>query len=187
MEPGFEKVCTKCGTLNDSRTLMCIRCGANLEMSAENKYAMFKGKMINETWFLILFAFIFGAYAFGTVVYVFPWIHDKLVWLCDEYVFNFYGKSDIIYIALEVIYSLIICLLNYATIAIILYSMLSSKFMKRSKFNILSVLMFCFIVLSFLGLTIYKHGLNIVIIIEHLISVLFVFPYIKGRLLKRSI
>ena len=45
---GNEKVCRRCGTLNHIKATMCIRCGENLEISEEDKYKLFKGKVCSE-------------------------------------------------------------------------------------------------------------------------------------------
>ena len=47
MENGTEKVCRRCGTLNDARSLMCVRCGSGLDVTEEQKYNMFKGNLIS--------------------------------------------------------------------------------------------------------------------------------------------
>lgn len=187
METGREKVCTICGTLNDERSLMCVRCGKALEISEEKKYQTFKNKMINEKLFLFLFAVLFLLYSFGVVFYVGPWFYDKLIWLGEKYIFNLFENSDVIFLSLEVIYTLFLCLVNYIAIAAILYSVIGSKLMKKSKLNGSCIFIFIYMILNFMLMTLYKNKFDYILIIKHFMSVIVMFPYIKEKILKRSI
>jgi len=187
METGNEKVCRRCGTLNDERSLMCVRCGETLEMSEEKKSEIFKGRILSEKTLIFLFVILFTAYSFGAIFYVFPWIYNKLIWVIETYMFNLFKKFDLIYIIIEVLYSLIIFLINYIAVAIILYYIVGSKLTKKSKLNGTCVFIFLYMILCFILMTIYKHKIDYVIMIEHLMSVIITFPYIKRRVIKRSI
>lgn len=187
MEDAHEKVCRRCGALNDERSLMCVRCGETLEMTEEKKYEVFKGKMLSSKLFLFLFAVSFIVYSFGVIFYGFPWIYDKLLWLGETYIFNLYEELNILYIMLEVLYTTIVFVFNYATIAIILYSVIGSRLMKKSKLNGTCTFVFIYMILSFILMTIYKHKLDYIIIIEHFMSIIITFPYIKMKILRRSI
>lgn len=187
METGSEKVCRRCGTLNDSRSLMCVRCGESLEISEEKKYEMFKDKILSEKLLVFLFVILFTVYSFGVIFYAFPWVYDKLLWLIETYVLKLSEGLDLIYVMMEVLYSSIILLINYAVVAIILYSIIGSKLTKKSKLNGTCIFVFIYMILIFILMTIYKHNLDYVIIIEHFMSIIMTFPYIKGRIIKRSI
>lgn len=187
METGNEKVCAKCGTLNDERSLMCVRCGQTLEVSEEKKYEMFKDKVLSEKLLVFLFVILFTTYSFGVIFYAFPWIHSKLLWFAETYIFNLFESLDLIYIMIEVLYSLLALLINYAVIAIIMYSIIGSKLTKSSKVNGTCIFIYVYMVLSFILMTIYKHKIDYVIIIEHFMSIIILFPYIKEKIIKRSI
>jgi len=187
METGNEKVCRRCGTLNDARSSMCVRCGETLEMPEEKKYELFKDKIISEKLLVFLFIILFTAYSFGAVFYAFPWVYNKLLWLVETYLFKTLGKLDLIYIMIEVLYALIVFLVNYAMVAIFLNSIIGLKLTKKRKLNGTCVVMFVYMILIFISMTIYKHKIDYLIIIEHFVSILMTFPYIKGRIIKRSI
>jgi len=187
MNTGSEKVCRRCGALNDERSLVCVRCGEMLEISEEKKYEVFKDKMLSEKWFLFLFTILFLIYSFGAIFYIGPWLYNRLICLGEKYIFNLFEKLDLIFLSLEVLYTLFLSVVNYIAIAIILYSAISSKVMKRDKLNRTCIATYIFMILCFIIMTIYKHKFNYVIIIEHFMSIIIAFPYIKRIILKRSI
>ena len=183
MNTGQEKICTKCGSLNDERSLVCVRCGETLEMSEEKKYKTFKNKLINEKLFLFLFIVLFLLYSFGLFFYIGPWFYNKLIWIGEKYLFSLFENLDLIFLSFEVIYTLFLGLINYIAIAIIIYSIINSKLMKKSKLNSTCIIM----TLTFIGMSIYKHNFDYVIIIESFMSLIITFPYIKRQILKRSV
>ena len=186
MEIGHEKVCTRCGTLNDERSLMCVRCGETLEMSEENRYKTFKGKMLNEKLFLFLFMILFLFYSSGMIFYVSPWLQNQLLLLSEKYLIGVFGNSYWILVSLEIIYTIFLSVANYIAIAIILYSVLGTKLMKKSQLNSSCIIIYVFMILSFMIMSIYQHKLNYTIIIEHFMSLIMTFSYIKMKILKRS-
>ena len=181
-----EKVCRRCGTLNDSRSLMCVRCGAGLEISEEEKYEILKGRLASGLKIFLLFAIFFGAYIYGMLSYITPWFDDKLLLLGESFVFEFYNNETLTYIILEVIYTLCLSLVNFVTVVLLLEMIINNKLLRINRVNIIYWFISLFVLLETGILTYYLHGSNYIIIIEHLVSVAVTIPYIKKKLHKRS-
>lgn len=187
MDNDHEKVCRRCGTLNDERSLMCMRCGDMLDVSEEKKYAIFKGKMISEKLFLFLFIILFVAYSFGMIFYAAPCLYEKIVLFGNEYVFNFYHNPILTKIVSEVIYTICLLLINLIFVSLIIDIVINAKLIKRNKVTSTCVVMFIAMTLSFISLTIYKYKFNYVIILEHFASLIVAYPYISRKVFKRSV
>lgn len=186
MENGREKVCRRCGTLNDERQMMCVRCGEMLEVTEEKKYSLLKERMMSEKLLVFLFIILFAAYSYGIIFYAFPWIHEKLLLLGDTFIFEFYNNPKLTYIVTETIYTLCLYCSNFIAIFLIIETVINTKLIKRRKVNGTCTFIFFIILLCFGLMIIYKYKFDYVIIIEYLVSIIFLFPYIKKKIYKKS-
>ena len=187
MVNGTEKVCRRCGTLNDSRSLMCMRCGGMLEVTEEEKYGMFKGRLISGKVLSFLFAILFAAYSFGIIFFGLPFVKDKLFLLKDTFIFDFYNNANLAYIALESIYTVCVFLINFIAVALIFYVIGNMKVIKKVQVTRIRVFIYLYMLVCMALITICKYGFDYVIILEHLASIIVIFPYIKRKLLKKSV
>lgn len=187
MENGTEKVCRRCGTLNDGRSLMCMRCGGMLEVTEEEKYGMFKGRLISGKMLSFLFVILFTAYLFGAIFYAGPWIDNKLLLFGETFIFDFYNNIDLTYITLEAIYTVCIFLMNSIAVSLIFYIISNSKVLKKVQVNPTRIFIYAYMLISVVLITVYKHQIDYVIILEHLVSIIIIFPYIKRKLFEKSV
>ena len=187
VETGNEIVCRRCGTLNDERSLMCMRCGEMLEMTEEKKYEIFKGKMMSEKTLIFLFIILFTAYSFGIIFHAAPWIYSKLLSFGQTYIFNFYNNANLTYITLETMYTIFLVIINSIMFSLLIDIIINSKLIKRLTANSTCIIIFIYMILCFVSMTIYKHNLNYVIILEHLVSIIIIFPYVRKKIFRRSI
>lgn len=186
METGNEKVCRRCGTLNDERQMMCVRCGEVLEVTEEKKYSILKERMMSEKLLVFLFIILFAAYSYGIIFYAFPWVYEKLLLLGDTFIFEFYNNPKLTNIVIETIYTLCLYCSNYMVVFLILEIVINTKLIKRGKVNGTCVSIYFLMLLCFISMVVYKYNFNYVIIIEYLVSIIFLFSYIKKKILKRS-
>jgi len=180
------KVCRRCGTLNDPRSLMCVRCGSGLENAEEQKYEILKHRLISGVTVVFLFILLFSAYSYGMFFYVMPWIKSKLLLFGETFIFEYYNNPTVTYVALETIYTLCLYFINYFIVVILLEMIIGSKIVKIGSVRKTNLFICLFMLISVVGLTYCKYELDYVVIIEHLVSIIVIMPYIKKKLLKRS-
>ena len=187
METGTEKVCTRCGTLNNDKSLMCIRCGNSLEISEEKRRSIFKGKVRNEKLLGFIYIALFTVYLNLSVFYIGPWIANKVLGLSDIYVFEFYNNQMLTYVVLQTIFTIALFIINFIITYIILDIIFNKNFIKREKANSLCIFIYLYTTLSVALITYYKFNLNCDIMLEYLISFIAIFPYIRKKIFKRII
>lgn len=186
METGNEKVCKRCATLNDSRSLVCVRCGNELDETGEQKYDILKKRMMPSTLFVILFSIIFAICSYGLVFYVGPWFYDKFSSLGQTFIFDFYNNPKLMFLLIELAFTISISIINYVVVVLILEVVIGSKLLKKSKTTITTLSVYIFMLLIIGGMIIKKYSSIDIALLEYLISTVMVFPYIKKKILKRS-
>jgi len=179
-------VCRRCGTLNDSRSLMCVRCGNGLENTEEKKYEILKNRLISGVIVAFLFVLLFLACLYGVIFYVMPWIEGKLILFGESFVFEYYNNPTLTYVVLEAIYTLTLSMINYFTTIILLEIIIGSKILKANSVRKTNLFICLLVLTGAIGMTYYKYGLDYVVMIEHLVSVIVIMSYIKKKLFKRS-
>ena len=183
IEENQTKVCRRCATLNDSRSLMCVRCGGSLEITDEQKAEILKGRKISNFWFSILFVVLFTIYFYGIIFYVGPWFKEILQKFGESFIFDFYNNQTLTNITIEVIYVLCLLLLNSLVTILSLEVMVNNKLFDKNRINITSGFIFLYLFIGIPFLTYYKYGYDTVIIIEHLVGVIPVFSKVRKKLL----
>lgn len=183
----MEIVCKKCGTLNPPQSIMCIRCGQFLETEKVKKYQNMKGKLVSGSKIVIMYVLLFIIYIISLVYIISPFITKMLEQFGNSYIFEFYNNSDLTKTALETIYTIIVFLVNYIFIAIILEIIMHNKVIEFKRIKNVSFSIYFLTIISFLTITYLKFDLNSLLMLEHVISAIIVFPYIKRKLLKKCI
>lgn len=184
---GNEKVCRRCGTLNHIKATMCIRCGENLEISEEDKYKLFKGKVCSEKLLSLFFIILFSGYLYLSIYYIFPFLYEILGEFSKSDIFEFYNNRILTKFAIETMYLVGMFLINYFVIAVILDIIFNKRFIKREKVNSMSLILYFFMTILIASILAYKYLDNKALMLEILISFLAVFPYIKRKIFKRSV
>lgn len=187
MQNDVEKVCRRCGTLNDERSLMCVRCGGMLDVAEEQKYDLFKGRLISGKSLSFFFVVLFTMYLFGMVFYGGPWLEGKLLLFWEKYMLPFYNNANLTYITFETVYTIVILLINSIAVSLIMYMLTSTKLLRKYDTNSTRIFICIYVLVSAVLMTVLKHQLNYIIILEHLISVILILPRINKRILKISI
>ncbi|MBE6144218.1 MAG: hypothetical protein E7169_01440 [Firmicutes bacterium] len=183
----MEIVCQRCGTLNNEKGIMCMRCGEKLETDAATKLDKFKGRIISEKLVAFLYIIIFTAYLYFINFYFSPWFNSGLFKFGNSFIFEYYNDPNLTNITLHVIYVMVLFIINYIATIVILELILRNKLIKREKVN-----MFCFsvgiyIFISVAFVTFIKFKFEYIYILKHLISFMAICPYINRKMMKRSI
>ena len=184
---GNEKVCRKCGTLNNEKSMVCIRCGENLEIKEEDQYKLFKGKICSEKILSALYIILFSGYSYLVIYYVFPFLYEFLVNFSKSYIFDFYNNNLVTKITIETMFLTGMYLINFLVISIILDIIFNKRFIKRDKANSMSLILYFFKIILIAGLLFYKYQNPNIMMLEILISFLSIFPYIKRKIFKSSV
>ena len=184
---GNEKVCRRCGTLNNEKSTVCIRCGFNLEITEEEQKKIFSGKVCSEKVSALFYIILFSGYLYSVIYYIFPLFYELLEKFSKSYIFEFYNNNLVTEIAIEVMFLTGMYIINFLAISVILDVIFNKRFIKREKANTMSLILYFFKTFLIGGLLFYKYKSPNMIMLEILISFLFVFPYIKRKIFKSSV
>lgn len=181
----MEIICQKCGTSNDEKSMMCMRCGQILETDATQKYSSIKGNLTSGTLLSVFYILLFTAYLCLLIFLVVPFGNDLLVQLENSFVFEFYNNATLTKIAIETIYTMSMFVLNYIFIAIILEIITHNKMVDLKSVKSFTIITSIYAVISIVVITYLTSGLNYLLLGEHLLSFVAIFPYVKRKMLKR--
>ena len=184
---GNEKVCRRCGTLNNEKAMVCIRCGENLEIKEEDQYKLFKGKVCSEKVLSLFYIILFSGYLYSAIYYIFPWFYEMLGNFSESYIFEFYNNNLVTEIAVEAMFLIGMYIINFLAISVILDVIFNKRFIKRDKVNSMSLILYFFKTILIAGLLSYKYPNPSMMMLEILIGFLSIFPYIKRKIFKSSV
>jgi len=182
----MDKVCRSCGTLNDARNNLCIRCGESLEIDENKIYQNFHIKAISNKVLFIVFALIFTIFWYALIFYACPWLNGLLVGYVKDFIFKALNNRMVTNLILYGVYTLSLYIVNYIVIMITLDSILNRKVIKKETINALSLLIFTYMFASVTIMTLINFK-SYIFVLAHLIVLLFMLPNIKIKLVKKTI
>ena len=184
---GNEKVCRRCGTLNNEKSTVCIRCGFNLELNEEEQKKIFNGKVCSEKVLSLFYIILFSGYLYSVIYYIFPFLYEILESFSKSYIFEFYNNNLVTEIAVEAMFLTGMYVINFLAISVMLDIIFNKRFIKRDKANTMSLILYFFKIILIAGLLFYKYQNPSMMMLEILVGFLVVFPYIKRKIFKSSV
>lgn len=181
----MEIICPKCGTSNDEKGMMCMRCGQILETEKTKESESAKGNFASSTVLAIIYILLFTGYLCALIFLAVPFGNELLLKLENSFVFEFYNNATLTKIAIETIYTVGMFLLNYIFIAIILEIITHNKMVDLKGVKTFTIITSIYAVVSMVIITYLTSGLNYLLLGEHLLSLVTIFPYVKRKMLKR--
>lgn len=181
----MEIVCPKCGTSNDEKSMMCMRCGQILETNSTKESENVKGNLTSSIGLAIVYILLFTGYLCALIFLAVPFGNELLLKLENSFVFEFYNNATLTKIAIGTIYTMGMFLINYIFIALILEIITHNKLVDLKGVKSFTIITSIYAVISMVVITYLTSGLNFLLLGEHLLSLVTIFPYVKRKMLKR--
>lgn len=178
-----ELVCKKCGTVNNDKSIICMRCGSSLDTDKVTEYINIKGKTVKAKSIVLPFIIIYTLYAVLSVL-----LSSYLISFLDNFrnsfIFEFYNIPLLTEFVINGIYVAILFILNLVVTVVSLELISTQKFIELKHVKMCYRVICGYMIIALFIITIIKYRLDIIILLEHLISLVPVFPYIKRKCLK---